>query len=183
MNVLNEQGSYWVANTFIWSWLLLPILPLSDLIKQDIASNLNNESNKKPFWIKLFPYVSFTFVTLLIWLVSLPGWHWFLVTVLNSDKPDLVLDLIEQLVPCYACFTFGLLFTSVLYALGRTDYLALKSFIGNCLIVTLFFLFHNEILFKNNVFGVAAIFGIGLVFGTVTSVLFFAIITKTNFLL
>ena len=34
MNLLNEQGSYWVANTFIWSWLLLPILPLADLIKQ-----------------------------------------------------------------------------------------------------------------------------------------------------
>ena len=38
MNILNEQGSYWVANTFIWNGLLLPILPLADLIKQDIAS-------------------------------------------------------------------------------------------------------------------------------------------------
>lgn len=25
VNVVGEQGTYWVANNFIWSWLLLPI--------------------------------------------------------------------------------------------------------------------------------------------------------------
>ena len=79
MNKLNEQGSYWVANTFIWNWLLLPILPLSDLIKQDIASRLNVDDKKKPFWLKLIPYFTFTCLPLLIWLVTFPGWHWFII--------------------------------------------------------------------------------------------------------
>ena len=72
MNMLNEQGSYWVANTFIWNWLLLPILPLSDLIKQDIASSLQIEE-KKPFWLKLTPYLTYTCITLLIWSITIPG--------------------------------------------------------------------------------------------------------------
>ena len=45
MNLLNEQGSYWVANTFIWSWLLLPILPLADLVKQVCKDSFWNWDN------------------------------------------------------------------------------------------------------------------------------------------
>ena len=72
-----RQGSYWVANTFIWSWLLLPILPLSDLIKQDVAVNLKNEAGQQPYWLKLTPYTAFTLLTLLAWLATYPGWRYF----------------------------------------------------------------------------------------------------------
>ena len=34
VNIVGEQGTYWVANNFIWGWLLLPILQLGELIKQ-----------------------------------------------------------------------------------------------------------------------------------------------------
>ncbi|TFG16518.1 MAG: hypothetical protein EU530_11740, partial [Promethearchaeota archaeon] len=40
MNVIAEQGTYWVANGFIWSWLMLPVYPLTDIIKQKIATTL-----------------------------------------------------------------------------------------------------------------------------------------------
>ena len=180
MNILNEQGSYWVANTFIWNGLLLPILPLADLIKQDIASSNINADKMTAFGLKLFPYLTMTTVILLIWLASVPLWPWFLTSVLNADKPDLVLELIKQLAPCYACFTFALLFLNgVLYALGRTDYIVLKSIMGNSLLVTLFLLFSNGILFKaGNVYALVSIFGTGLVFGTVTSVFFLVMIVR-----
>ena len=32
-DVVNEQGTYWVANNFIWGWLVLPITQLAELIK------------------------------------------------------------------------------------------------------------------------------------------------------
>ena len=89
--------------------------------------NLNKELEKRPFWIKLLPYSVFTLATLALWSATFPGWRWFLVTVLNADKPDLVLDLVKQLVPCYTFFTFASLWAGVLYALGRTDLLALKA--------------------------------------------------------
>lgn len=34
VNMVGEQGTYWVANNFIWGWLLLPIIQLGELIKQ-----------------------------------------------------------------------------------------------------------------------------------------------------
>ena len=39
VNVVSEQGTYWVANNFIWGWLLLPIVRLGELIKQEIATD------------------------------------------------------------------------------------------------------------------------------------------------
>ena len=180
MNKLNEPGPYWIANTFIWSWLLLPILPLSDLLKQDIASSLTNEETKKPFYIKTVPYLTFVALTLILWLATYPGWSWFVTNVLKASDSTLVLDLIQLLVPFYACFAFGSVLNGIFYGLGRTDILALKAFLGNCLIVTLFSLFSNEILFDNDVFSVATIFGIGLVFGTVTTLLFFGVIVRKN---
>lgn len=39
VNVVNEQGTYWVANNFIWGWILLPITQLGELIKQEVSTN------------------------------------------------------------------------------------------------------------------------------------------------
>ena len=35
VNMVGEQGTYWVANNFIWGWLLLPVLQLGELIKRE----------------------------------------------------------------------------------------------------------------------------------------------------
>ena len=35
VNLVAEQGNYWVANNFIWGWLLIPITALIEIIKRD----------------------------------------------------------------------------------------------------------------------------------------------------
>ena len=42
VNVVGEQGTYWVANNFIWAWLLLPVLQLGELIKQEVSTDREN---------------------------------------------------------------------------------------------------------------------------------------------
>jgi len=42
INVVNEQGTFWVTNNFIWGWLLIPVLALGELIKRDCAEDSNN---------------------------------------------------------------------------------------------------------------------------------------------
>ena len=37
MNLLSESGLYWTTNTFIWSYVLLPFLPLSEVLRLDIS--------------------------------------------------------------------------------------------------------------------------------------------------
>ena len=34
VNVVGEQGTFWVANNFIWGWLLYRLLQLVNLLKQ-----------------------------------------------------------------------------------------------------------------------------------------------------
>ena len=38
MNLLSSSGLYFTTNAFIWSYLLLPFLPLSEILRVDIAS-------------------------------------------------------------------------------------------------------------------------------------------------
>ena len=37
MNLLSEAGLYWTTNTFIWSYILLPFSPLSEVLRLDIS--------------------------------------------------------------------------------------------------------------------------------------------------
>ena len=39
VNVVGESGVYWVANNFIWGWMLLPVLQLGELIKQEVSTD------------------------------------------------------------------------------------------------------------------------------------------------
>ena len=40
MNLLSEAGLYWTTNTFIWSYILLPFSPLSEVLRLDISKGL-----------------------------------------------------------------------------------------------------------------------------------------------
>ena len=172
MNQLNEQGSYWVANTFIWNCLLLPILPLNELLKQDVASGLS-QPNKTSLPKKIFPCFVFNSTFLMLWVMTYPGWFLILSKVLNTDNPDLVFGLIKQLVPCYAVFTFGYILNGIFYALGKTVYLLVQTLLGNVFLITLFTLYSNGIFFQVGVYSITSIFGSGLVLGTVTTVLLY----------
>ncbi|MDF4741247.1 multidrug transporter, partial [Vibrio parahaemolyticus] len=39
INQVQQAGTFWVAHQFIWGWLLLPVLTLGQLVKQDAATN------------------------------------------------------------------------------------------------------------------------------------------------
>ncbi len=62
VNVVGEQGTYWVANNFTWGWLLLPILQLGELIKEEVAEDKDNVCRNTP------GYFAITFVVAVLWL-------------------------------------------------------------------------------------------------------------------
>ena len=161
MNLLEEQDSYWICNTFIWNWMLLPALPLTDLLKQDVSDG----SQEKMFhWKKTSGYAAISFVIFVFWAASYPLWDLFIVHVLKAPEPEVVEDLALLLMPCYTFLVLGNLMKSVFYALGRTDLLAFAAFIGNSFLVVLFVLVLRGLI-PNTVMAVAAIFGAGLVVG------------------
>ncbi len=92
-----RQDSYWVANGFIWDWLLLPALPLAEVLKQDVATS-SSGSGPIPQWEKISAYLVLAFSIVGIWAATLPAWPLFVVKVLRAKNPDLVFDLLNHLV-------------------------------------------------------------------------------------
>ncbi len=162
MNLLREQDSFWIANTFIWQWqerfckwgmhfflnityyrakhncaimqfnnfrevlnsllncaffddpkgnksfflsrLLLPALPLSDLLKQDIADSRNKSCGLME---RMSGYLCLSSLIFCLWTSSYPGWEYFIRTVLNAPEVDIVLDMTRTLMPCFVFFVLG----------------------------------------------------------------------------
>ena len=48
VNMVGEQGTYWVANNFIWGWMLLTVTQLGELIKQETAKDEKAVKNNTP---------------------------------------------------------------------------------------------------------------------------------------
>ena len=79
VNVVGEQGTFWVANNFIWGWLLLPVLQLGELIKSDCGEEgMNAVKNKS------LGYFNLTIIFVLIWAITLPLWKPFMQHILQS---------------------------------------------------------------------------------------------------
>ena len=117
MNLLEQQDLYWIANGFIWNWLLLPVLALTEMLKQDISTNHPEER-----YSKIVPtYVVISLTIVFLWLVTSPGWYTFICTVLNAaDKsPDVISNLVYQLMPGYLFFIVSSLNGSIFYAKGK----------------------------------------------------------------
>ena len=78
----------------------------------------------------------------------------------------------------YIAFMFGHLLTSVLYALGKTNLIALKSVIGNIAIGSFFALTATGIL-PLDLTSVSLIFGSGLLLGTLTAFVLYLFVIKS----
>ena len=88
VNVVGEQGTYWVANNFIWGWLLLPVLQLGELIKQETATDKENIRKNT------LGYFSITAIITVLWFVSIPLWKPFMMnssqfTPMSSAEPEM----------------------------------------------------------------------------------------------
>ena len=173
MNLLEEAGTYWTATTFIWSYLLLPFLPLSEVLRVRVSTS----TKEQPHLAVLAPFLLLTVAIAVLWLVSIPGWRFVLVSVLQVAKPEDNMHLLLLLLPFYIAFMFGHLFTSVLYALGKTNLIALKSVIGNIAIGSFFVLTATKVL-PLTLTSVSLIFGSGLLLGTITALALYALVVK-----
>ena len=121
VNLVAEQGSYWVANNFIWQWLLLPALALHDLIKKDVAEDKNNIQTKT------LGYIALTTVFTVLWLVSIPLWKPFLKYVMNTADYETVFYIAVIQTVFYITFMYNKICDSTFYGLGRTDLMLVQS--------------------------------------------------------
>lgn len=125
VNIVSEPGTFWVTNSFIWGWLLLPVLQLGELIKSDCSKGEENITKN------LRGYVGVTTIIVVIWLVTIPLWEPFIKNVLNMSNYDVIFHLVMISLPFYITFAYNNLIDSIFYGIGRTEYMLFQSVLVN----------------------------------------------------
>ena len=157
MNVVEEQGTYWVANGFIWGWLLLPFYPLADLLKQDTSRPDLIDHREKTY-----AYFGIATAMCILWIVTIPVWDTFVSDILNASDYVKIVDLVLILLPFYILFSYNTLMDSVFYGKGRTELLAIQSIITNVSVYGSAFVLFRMDVFSPTLTTIALLFGTGI---------------------
>ncbi|RBW65494.1 multidrug transporter [Vibrionales bacterium C3R12] len=166
INQVQQSGPFWVTNQFIWGWLLLPILALGRLIKQDAATNKGLSPERVNHYFLL------TFGFIVIWLLTIPVWESFIHRVMGIKNATEIVQLALLMVGFYIIFSFNNVIDSYFYGIGRTDLMLYQSLIVNSVFYGGAFMAYQIGWFEPSLNKIAIMFGLGI---TVDAVITFAI--------
>ena len=172
VNMVGEQGTYWVANNFIWGWLLLPILQLGELIKQEVATDENAVKNNS------LGYFVITAVVCLLWCITIPLWKPFMTHVLNFSDVNKLFELVMVLLGFYMLYAVQNVFDATFYGLGKTNYMLFESVVTNTIYYGVAFILYLCGVWTPSLIGISLLFGIGNAFDAIVSLVAYAFLLK-----
>lgn len=163
VNMVGEQGTYWVANNFIWGWLLLPILQLGELIKKETAENERNINTNTPM------YFIITSIVIALWVITIPVYKPFMRNILGFHDVDKLFHLVKILLIPYIAFAFQNIFDATFYGRGRTDLMLFESVATNAIYYGTAFITYLTGLWTPTLESIAILFGMGNLFDTLVT--------------
>lgn len=170
VNVVGEQGTFWVTNNFIWGWLLLPILQLGELIKRDVA-----EDDKT---INMRGYIALTSIIIIVWIITIPLWKMFMQNAMNISNFQTVYKLALLSLGFYMVFAFNNIIDSIFYGIGRSEYMLFQSVVVNTLFYgTLFVLFKMGI-YQPTLVLIAVMFAAGIAVDSILTFVMYFVLNK-----
>lgn len=172
VNTVSEQGTYWVANQFIWGWLLLPVIQLGELIKQEVAADPTAIRRSTP------GYLCITAGICGLWLVSVPLWKPFMAHILGFSDVEKLFSLVALLVGFYVCYAFQNVFDATFYGLGKTHYMLFESVVTNSIYYGAAFVLYLTGAWVPTLTGIALLFGIGNAFDSAVSLGAYLVLRK-----
>ena len=172
VNMVNEQGTYWVANSFIWGWLLLPINQLGELIKQEVSTD------EKAIKNNTLGYFAVTAIVCLVWFITIPTWKSFMTNVLQFSDVDKLYNLVMVLLGFYVLYALQNVFDCEFYGLGKTNYMLFESIVTNSIYYGIAFALYLAGKWTPTLMSIALLFGVGNAFDSIVSGGAFAYLLK-----
>lgn len=157
MNEIQESGLFWVANGFIWGWLLLPILTLGALMRRDAGTHGGVLGDR------FLGYLGLVGLIVMLWILTIPGWTWFVATAMGAGNAERVVDLTLLMLIFYVVFAFNSIFDSYLYGVGRMDLLLRQSVAVNVFYYGAAFIAYEAGWFIPDLTRIALLFGGGMI--------------------
>ena len=153
VNAVNESGNYWVANNFIWSWLLIPITCLSEIIRKDAGINGYNLKQKN--------YYSIVTFTIIIWFILIPMYQWFFRSVEGIDNYTRIFEIVLKNLGFYVFFALSQIPDAIFVGMGKTKYNAINSLFCNIVYYGIWFILYQTKVVTMSMNMIIVMFGVG----------------------
>ncbi len=163
VNMVAEQGNYWIANNFIWGWLLIPITALSEVIRCDCKENYLK--------LKQFNYYFIAIATIVFWGITIPLWAPFFKYVEGLSNANEIFLITIKLVPFYIAYAGCAIIDNIFIGLGKTIYNAINSLIINLIYYGFFYILYQLKTISFNMDVIILMFGLGMVVHLVVSLI------------
>lgn len=162
VNEVQQQGNYWIANGFIWGWLLVPSYALAEIIRRDCEHGYENLNHRA--------YIKIIVATVGVWIVSIPLWNIIFSKLMDVTNPGDIFYITIVALPFYVTYLISSYIDNIFYGLGETKYTMFISLVVNIVYYGIIF-----ILFKNGVFNpsinfILMMFGGGMVVHLILSI-------------
>lgn len=163
VNMVAEQGNYWIANNFIWGWLLIPISALSEIIRRDCK-----DGYKK---LNQFNYYFIATAVIAIWAVTIPLWTPFYRYAENLSNASEIFLITIKLAPFYTAYAGCAIIDNIFVGLGKTIYNAINSLIINLVYYGIFYILYATNAMTFTMDTIILMFGFGMVVHLVVSLI------------
>lgn len=156
VNAVSESGNYWVANNFIWGWLLIPITCLVEIIRKDAGAN--------GYKLKQINYYSISIIVLLLWFALIPTYQWFFGTVEGIDNSGRILEIVLKNLGFYIAYALSQIPDAIFVGMGKTKYNAINSLLCNIVYYGIWYIFYKSSAVTMTMDMIIIMFGCGNVF-------------------
>lgn len=163
VNMVSEQGNYWVANNFIWGWLLIPVTALGEVIKSDCKKDYSNLIQSNYYLISMFIFI--------VWSLSIPLWIPFFKGLEKLENYEEIFLITIKLVPFYIAYTLCVIPDSIFIGIGKTYFNAINSLLVNFLYYGLWYTFYVSGLIDFSMDIIILMFGFGMIFHELISII------------
>ena len=162
VNAVFESGNYWVANNFIWGWLLVPITCLAQIIQKN--------SLKGVTFCNVWKYVC---MIIFVWAITIPLWRVFIHNIMRISNDKDILNILYILVPYYVCYVIAAMIDAWFVSKGKTIYLFINSVIVNIVYYGIMYGLFKMGTFVLNIHFIIHLFGMGMLVHMFISILLY----------
>ena len=168
VNAVNEAGNYWVANNFIWGWLLVPVICFSELIKKNNLASISFKNTWK-----------YSLMIVCLWLITMPFWDGFINKAMAVDSNQ-IMPIVMKSMPFYLTYIVSAFIDAWFISKGKTIYNMIISLIVNIVYYGIVFVLFKNGIFTINMNFIIYMFGVGMVAHMVLSIIIYHVDIKRS---
>ena len=162
VNEVQQQGNYWIANNFIWGWLLVPSFALAGIIKRDCKDGYEKLNQKA--------YKKVIVATIIVWIISIPLWNLIFGRLMGVKNVSDIFYIVICLLPFYITYLVSSYIDNIFYGLGKTHYTMFISFVVNVVYYGIVYILFKNGMFTPSINFIIMMFGGGMVVHLIVSI-------------